>query len=117
MIPKVADIINEFAVVIDQGMVNRDHALRRVARLHILLQPGEPLPVECLGIPDDFGQPAIEAGLIGGLSELRMGCSRRSSWPPPTSRSGTRQSNLVLVRLQKSLQIPGLPAAQSSETQ
>lgn len=70
VIPEPVDILDELAVVVDQHVVQSDHAVRAVPRGRIGLQPVEPLTVELFDIPVHFGQPAVEARLIRGLGEL-----------------------------------------------
>jgi hypothetical protein len=64
MIPEVAYILDEFAVVIDQHVVDGDHPPWAEAGFAALLQPLDALPIEGLFLPDGFRQPAIQTGLI-----------------------------------------------------
>ncbi len=72
VIPEVADIFNQLSVVIDQRIVNRNDAAFGVARLRVLLQPRQTLAIEFGLAPGDFGHPAVETRLIGGLGKLRI---------------------------------------------
>jgi len=66
MIPEVADILDVFAVVVDQGVVNGNDALRTVAGVGAFLKPGQTFPIERFFIPVGLSDPAIQAGLVGG---------------------------------------------------
>ncbi len=72
MIPEVADIGDQLAIMPNQDVVEGDHALLRVAGRSITLEHGQTMLIEALGLPIDFGHPAIEAGLIGRLRKLRI---------------------------------------------
>lgn len=53
VIPEPPHVFDQFAFMIDQQVVNRDHAMRRVAGLTILLQNIESTLVQLLLIPRD----------------------------------------------------------------
>jgi len=65
MIPEVADVLNRFAIMVDQDIINGDDPLGAIAGVRLLLQPIESLLVERFFVPIHFGQPAIETGLVG----------------------------------------------------
>ncbi len=52
-----------------------DHPARRIARRGTLLQPFQAMFVEPFPVPPHLRNPAVQAGLIGGLDEL--GVDRR----------------------------------------
>ena len=71
MIPQPADILDELATGVDQGIVNGNDAVMAVAGFRVVLQPGQTAIVERCRIPGGLDEPAIEAGLIcggGGLA-------------------------------------------------
>jgi hypothetical protein len=70
MIPEVADILDQFAIVINQGVVDRNNAILTVAGSWIVLQPLKPVRVDALDLPGCFSQPPIERGLVWWGSEL-----------------------------------------------
>ena len=56
------DVPNEFAVVVYDGVVDGDNALRTVSRGWVLLQPGQPSLVELLGVSEaGGGNPLVSA--------------------------------------------------------
>lgn len=70
MISIIAHVLNQFPGVIDQGIVNRDHAILTIAGGRLAWQPCEPVDVDPGGIPGCFREPAVEAGLIGRTGKL-----------------------------------------------
>ena len=73
VIPEPTDILDELAVVIDEGIVNGDDSLRAVRRGRVFLQPSEPSLIELLGVPEPVSRnPAVQARLIGGDGELTV---------------------------------------------
>ncbi len=61
MIPEPAGIFNQFPVMGDQRIINRDHAVRGVVRGGVALQPIKATLVQGLCIPLDLGDPAVQA--------------------------------------------------------
>ena len=57
-------------MVVDERVVDRDHALLRVAGRRVALEIREALLVEFLRVPVDLVDPAVEARLVGGAREL-----------------------------------------------
>ena len=51
MIQEIADILDGFAVMVDQGVVDSDDALRAVAGIRAFLKPGQTFAVEGLFFP------------------------------------------------------------------
>src|SRR6266508_2196866 len=72
MIPEPAGIFNQLAVMVDQGIINRDHAVRGVVGGRVALQPFEAPLVERLFIPVDLGDPAVQTGLVGRDRKLSV---------------------------------------------
>src|SRR5215210_4061024 len=70
VVPEIAGIGDEQACVIDQSIVDGDDTLVRIAASRITLQEVETAIVEGFAIPVSLSQEAIEARLIGGLSEF-----------------------------------------------
>ena len=70
MIPEIADILNQFALVINQGIVNRDHTIVTIAGGRVVLQPFETVRIDASHIPLGFREPAIEAGLVRSIGKL-----------------------------------------------
>jgi hypothetical protein len=70
VVPKVADILNELAVVVDKHVVNDNNAILEVADIMALLQFGESSLIEGGHVPGRFVQPTIEAGLVGSVDEF-----------------------------------------------
>ena len=60
MVPQPAHVLNELAAVIDQGIINGNDAVRAVAGLRVVLQPGQTAVVEHRRVPRRLDQPAIE---------------------------------------------------------
>src|SRR5262245_47697178 len=72
MIPEPAGIFDQFAVVVDQGVVDCNHAILAVAGGGVGLQPLQAMLIDALDIPRRLSQPAVEAGLVGGGGELAI---------------------------------------------
>src|ERR1700685_1991048 len=72
MSPKPADILNTFALVVEERVVDGNDSLSAVARRGILLEEVETALVELLGIPYSVGEEAVEAGLVRGLGKLTV---------------------------------------------
>ena len=70
MVPEIADILYQFAVMIYQSVIDRDNAVVTIARCSVLLKPFEPVRVDALDIPGRFSQPSIESGLVGWGGKL-----------------------------------------------
>jgi len=70
VVPEPADILDAFAGVVDQHVVDGDHAPVAVARGRVGLHPFEPAMVERFDVPVHLGQPAVETRLVGGPGEL-----------------------------------------------
>jgi len=66
MIPEAAGVLNVFAVVINQGIVDGNNALRAVTGIRAFLEPGQTFQVKGLFIPVAAGYPAVQAGLVRG---------------------------------------------------
>jgi len=73
VIPEPAGVLDELAVVVDQGIVQGNNPLGAVAGGGVLLPLGQPGLVEPPGVPEALGRdPAIEARLIGGDGKLAV---------------------------------------------
>ncbi len=75
VIPKPTHVLDLVSAVADQGVVDGDHPARRIARRGGVLQPFQAVFVEPFPVPSHLRNPAVQAGLIGGLDEL--GVDRR----------------------------------------
>src|ERR1044071_6550239 len=72
MIPEPAHIFNQLAVVIDEGVINRDDAIFGVASGRVELQQIEAPLVEGQFIPLNLSDPAVQAGLVGRDGKLTI---------------------------------------------
>ena len=72
MIPEPASIFNQLAIMVDQGVIDRDDAVFGVTRGRVGLQEREPPLVEGGIIPIDLGDPAVQTGLIGRDGKLTI---------------------------------------------
>ncbi len=72
MIPEPADIFNQLAVVIDEGVINRDDAILGVVGGRVALQQLEAPLVERQFIPLNLSDPAVQAGLVGRDCKLAV---------------------------------------------
>jgi len=72
VIPEPAHVLDALSRVVDQHVIDGDHALVAVARGGILLKEIEPAFVESLDVPIHFGEESIQAGLIRGAGELAV---------------------------------------------
>lgn len=70
VIPEPADVFDEFAVVIDQHVVDGDYTLVALFGGRVLLQQFEPPLVERRHIPIGLREEPVQAGLVGGFREL-----------------------------------------------
>lgn len=70
MIPEPAGILDQLPIVVDEGVVDGNHAVLTIARLWVVLQPFEPVRIDTVRLPRRFGQPAIQAGLVWSVGEL-----------------------------------------------
>ena len=64
MVPKPAHVFDQFARMVDQRIVEGNHASRAVACLGIALSPFQAAVVERLNVPRHLGEPTVQAGLI-----------------------------------------------------
>ena len=70
VVPEPARIFDQLTIVVDQGVVDGNHAILTIARLWVLLQPLESVSIDTVRLPRRFSQPAIEARLVRAISEL-----------------------------------------------
>src|SRR3712207_6771118 len=70
VIPEPADVVDELACVVDQGVVHGDGAVVAVAGVGVPLQQVQTPLVEGLHIPGFEVDEAVEAGRVGGAGEL-----------------------------------------------
>ena len=70
MIPKPANIVDQFAIVVDQGVVNRDDTILAVAGGRVVLEPFQALLIQTLGLPRRLSQEAVEARLVRCIRKL-----------------------------------------------
>jgi len=66
MIPEAAGVLNVFAIVINQSVVDGNNALRAVTGIRAFLEPGQTFQVKGLFIPVAAAYPAVQAGLVRG---------------------------------------------------
>ena len=72
MVPEIAGVGDERALVVDQDVVDGDDAVVGVPGRRVLLEELEAAPVELIGVPLRVGEEAVEAGLVGDLGELAV---------------------------------------------
>jgi len=70
VVPEPADILDQLAAVVDEGVVDGEDALGAVAGGRVLLKEVKAALVELVDIPVGVGEEAVKAGLVGGLGEL-----------------------------------------------
>ena len=70
MIPKPTDVFDELSVVIDEHIVDGDGTERVIHNVALFAKPIDASIVEFIFIPIDFGQKAIETGLIAGADDF-----------------------------------------------
>src|SRR5579884_1134179 len=70
MVPEPTYIFDAGAVMIEEGIIDRDGSVVAVACGGVLLQQVQASLVECLDVPGFVVEKAVEAGLVGGVSEL-----------------------------------------------
>jgi len=92
VIPEPAHILDQLAIVVDEGVVERDGARRTIAGAAIALQQFQASGVELGRIPGHLGQPAIEAGLVGGDGKLPVD-------PADVLPLGHKQSSQILGKV------------------
>ena len=72
VVPEPADVLDQFAVVIDEYVVDGDHTMLRVADRRVFLQHLQPLGVQQVGIPSSNCQKAVQTRLIRCVDELSV---------------------------------------------
>ncbi len=72
MIPEPAHVLDALAIVVDEHVIDGNHALVAVTRGGILLKEIEPAFVESLDVPVHFGEESIQTRLIRGVGELTV---------------------------------------------
>src|SRR5213593_2349680 len=72
VIPEPVSIFYQFSVMIDERVINRDHPMWRIVSSRVTLQQFKAPLVECLFIPVDLSDPAVQAGLVGRDSKLAI---------------------------------------------
>src|SRR5215210_8852940 len=72
MIPKPAYIVDQLTIMINQGIIDGNHAILAIAGGRVTLEPFKAVLIDALDIPRCFGQPAVEARLIGSGCELSI---------------------------------------------
>ena len=70
VIPEIADILDQFARVVNQGIVDCDRAIVTIAGGRVVLEPFETVSVQACNIPFGIGQPAVETRLIRSIGKL-----------------------------------------------
>ena len=70
MIPKPANIVDQFAIVVDQGGVNREDTVLAIAGGWVVLEPFKALPIQVIRIPRRLSQEAVEARLVRCIRKL-----------------------------------------------
>ncbi len=61
VIPEVANILDQFAVMVNEGVVNREDTVLAVAGGWVVLEPFQALLIEAIGFPRRLSQEAVEA--------------------------------------------------------
>ena len=72
VIPEPASIFNQFSVMVDERVIDRDDTVLGIARSGVVLQEIEASLVEGRFIPIDLCDPAVQARLIGGDGKLTI---------------------------------------------
>ncbi len=72
VVPEPAGVLDQFAVVVDEDVVDGDNTLIVVACVGIFLEDIQAPLVEGRRVPIDFREEAIETGLIGSLSKFAV---------------------------------------------
>jgi hypothetical protein len=72
VIPEPAGIFNQFPVMINQRVINRDYTVWRIVGGRVTLQQFKAPPVECLFIPVNLSDPAVQARLVGRGGKLAV---------------------------------------------
>ena len=72
MIPEPAHVLDTLSRVVDQHVVDGNHALLAVTHRGILLQEIEPSFVESLDVPVHLGEEPVQTRLIRGARELAV---------------------------------------------
>jgi hypothetical protein len=70
VVPEPAYVVDELAVVVDQGVVDGDDPVVAVTGVGLLLQQVEPSLVDGQFVPGLVVDEAVEAGLVGSAGEL-----------------------------------------------
>ena len=70
VVPEVADIFDQFALVINQGIVDRDDTIVTIAGSRVILEPFETLLIQALRFPGRLSQEAVETRLVGSIGKL-----------------------------------------------
>lgn len=85
MIPESSDIVDQFARVLNQGIIDGNHTSGAIPCLRVLLQPCSTPVVQRRRIPRGFCEPPIQTCLIGRDREFpldptdRLGLSKHES--------------------------------------
>jgi len=72
VVPEIADILDEFADVVDKDIIEGNDTLFTITGRRVFLEPIQPLLVEFLNVPFCCGKPAVKTGLVGSDSELTV---------------------------------------------
>src|SRR4029450_11322193 len=72
VIPEPAGIFNQLPVMIDERVINRDHTVWCIVGGRVTLQQFKAPVVECLFIPVNLSEKAVQAGLVGRDSKLAV---------------------------------------------
>jgi hypothetical protein len=72
MIPEPAGILDQFAVVVDQRVIDRNHSVLAIAGGRVGLQPFQAVCIDALNIPSCLSQEAVEAGLVSRDGEFAI---------------------------------------------
>jgi len=77
MIPEAPHIGDQFAIVVDQGIVQGNDAILPVPGGRIVLEPFETVGVDPGHIPDRLRDPAVQAGLVRRIREFACDAADR----------------------------------------
>ena len=54
MVPEPASVLDQGAIVGNQGVVDRNHAIEAIVGGRVVLEPLEPVGVDAIGVPESL---------------------------------------------------------------
>lgn len=97
MVPKPTDVFDHLSGMVDENIVEGDHAFPVKLEFVRFLEPMNSLFVELLDIPIDFGEESIETGLIFGVDDLA--CHSRDGFVSTDHQAGEIISEMFSLAL------------------